>query len=308
MMKLSKLVRDSGIKVVLTGEGADEYLGGYNIFKEALVRQFWAKEPDSKLRPLLLKKLYPYIPQLRNATPAMLRMFFGYKLDATKSPVYSHLLRWRNGKNISAHFSDDVKRQVEGYDPVREYACRVEEKIGDYTTLAKAQYIESTIFMSGYLLSSQGDRMGMANSIEGRYPFLDHRIIEFCASLPDDFKLKGLNEKYLLKRMMDGQLPDVVINRPKQAYRAPVAYAILKHGYHLIDRYLSPEALNESGLFNVRNVELILKKLSSGKPITEYDNMAFIGILSTQILYYQYISNFEALDDHKLIKGLVRNK
>ncbi len=308
MMKLSKLVRDNGIKVVLTGEGADEYLGGYNIFKEAMVRQFWAKEPDSKLRPLLLKKLYPYIPQLKNASPAMLRMFFGYKLNETDSPVYSHLLRWRNGQNVGLHFSDDIKSRINAYDPIGDYVDTIKDKLCGYSTLEKAQYIESKVFMSGYLLSSQGDRMGMANSIEGRYPFLDHRLIEFCASLPDEFKLNGMNEKYLLKQMMKGKLPDVVVNRPKQAYRAPVANAILKYGQVLLDKYLNSEALVESALFNPKSVGQLLKKLKSSKFISEYDNMAFIGLLTTQILHRQYISDFTPLRDNEVIKGVVRNK
>lgn len=308
MMKLSGLVRDNGIKVVLTGEGADEYLGGYNIFKEAVIRHFWAKFPDSKLRPLLLKKLYPYIPQLRMASPAMLRMFFGYKLQETASPVYSHLLRWKNGHNLCSHFSEGVKSVLDGYDPISEYSNRVIERMEAYSPLAKAQYIESTIFMSGYLLSSQGDRVAMANSVEGRYPFLDHRLIEFCASLPDEFKLKGLNEKYLIKRMMKGKLPDVVVNRPKQAYRAPVANAILKYGADLVDQYLKGRALLESGLFNPQTVGMLLNKLRSGKIISEVDNMALVGILSTQILYKQYIRDFQPLDKSVLVKGVVRNK
>ena len=308
MMKLSGLVRDNDIKVVITGEGADENLGGYNIFKEAVIRQFWAKYPDSKLRSLLLKKLYPYIPALSNASPAMLKMFFGYKLQETDSPIYSHLLRWRNGQNLSAHFSDGVKSVLNGYDPVKEYAENIFDQVAGYSSLAKAQYIESTVFMSGYLLSSQGDRVSMANSVEGRYPFLDHRLIEFCASLPDDFKLKGLNEKYLIKKMMKGRLPESVVNRPKQAYRAPVASAILIHGKELIDKYLNPASLLESGLFNAQTVTSLLNKLNKGGLITEVDNMALIGILSTQILYNQYIKNYQPLDEAKLIMGVVRNR
>lgn len=307
MMLLSKLVRNNGIKVVLTGEGADENLGGYNIFKEALIRQFWAKYPDSKIRPLLLKKLYPYIPQLRNATPAMLRMFFGYKLNETDSPVYSHLLRWRNGLNLSGHFSEELKEQVNGYNPIEAYSDKIANKIESYSTLEKAQYIESNVFMSGYLLSSQGDRVGMANSIEGRYPFLDHRLIEFCASLPNDFKLHGMNEKYIMKRMMNGKLPDSVVNRPKQAYRAPIAPAFLTYGRPLIDKYMNPVVIQEAGLFNPDTVKLLLQKLESGKTVSEYDNMAFIGILSTQILYRQYIQDFD-LDKRSNIKGVIRNK
>ena len=64
MYLLSRLVQENGFKVVLTGEGADEFLAGYNLFKEAKVRRFWARQPDSRIRPLLLRKLYPYVPQL----------------------------------------------------------------------------------------------------------------------------------------------------------------------------------------------------------------------------------------------------
>lgn len=76
MFKLSKLVRDKGIKVVITGEGADEMLGGYNIFKEAIIRHFWSKYPQSKWRPLLLKKLYPYLPHIAHSGAAGLKLFF----------------------------------------------------------------------------------------------------------------------------------------------------------------------------------------------------------------------------------------
>ena len=65
MFMLSNFVHEHGIKVVITGEGADEFLGGYNIFKEALIREFWSRQPDSKIRPLLLQKLYPYLAQFQ---------------------------------------------------------------------------------------------------------------------------------------------------------------------------------------------------------------------------------------------------
>ena len=101
MSLLSKSVKDRNIKVVITGEGADELLGGYNIFKETKIKHFWAKDPQSKYRPLLLKKLYPYLPQINKATNNVLKMFFGYKLSETESPIYSHLLRWNNTSRIN---------------------------------------------------------------------------------------------------------------------------------------------------------------------------------------------------------------
>ena len=109
MLLLSKLVRDNNIKVVVTGEGSDEILGGYDIFKEAKIKRFWASQPDSTIRPLLLKKLYPYLPQMKDLNPNMLKMFYGYKLEDVNNPFYSHLLRWNNSNHIKKHFSDSIK-------------------------------------------------------------------------------------------------------------------------------------------------------------------------------------------------------
>ena len=88
-----------------------------------------------------------------------------------------------------------------------------------WSPLARAQYLEATIFLPEYLLSSQGDRMAMAHSVEGRFPFLDHRVVEFCNRLAVRLKLCGLNEKYVLKRALNDLLPENVSNRPKRPYR-----------------------------------------------------------------------------------------
>ena len=161
----------------------------------------------------------------------------------------------------------------------------------DLDLLSRAQWLESTLFMSGYLLSSQGDRMGMANSVEGRYPFLDHRVIEFCSRLPWNHKIRGLNEKYLMKKMMEGRLPEKVVNRPKQAYRAPVASSLTSAAApEYLREVLSPGMLNKFGIFNPATVEKLLSKMQDGKTVTENDNMAVAGILSTQILMDMFVS------------------
>ena len=222
MLILSKLVRDNNIKVVITGEGSDEILAGYDIFREARIRRFWASQPDSTIRPLLLKKIYPDIPHLKNANPNILKMFFGYKLDDVNNPFYSHLLRWNNSNHIKKHLSLEIKEKLTDYSPLNELEGNYLTDLTTWDHLAKAQWLETTIFMSGYLLSSQGDRMAMANSVEGRYPFLDYRVIEFCSGLPADYKLNGLEEKFLLKRLMKNKIPESIIKRPKQPYRAPI--------------------------------------------------------------------------------------
>ena len=290
MSLLAKSVKDHNIKVVITGEGADELFGGYNIFKETKIKHFWAKDPNSKYRPLLLKKLYPYIPQISKATSNILKMFFGYKLSETSSPIYSHLLRWNNTSRINNYLSKDYKEAIENYNPVFVIEKQLEDKLDGYDYLTKAQWIELNFFMSKYLLSSQGDRMAMANSIEGRYPFLDHRVIEFCMKLDPDLKLNGLNEKYLLKKMMKGRLPESILNRSKQAYRAPIRSTFFSEEMPAyLNDMLSEEKMVSFGIFNPEFVKQLKKKMKLNKQISEIDNMAITAILSTQILYDLFI-------------------
>lgn len=290
MYCLSKKVRESGIKVVITGEGADEMFAGYDIFKEGIIREFWAKQPGSVIRPLLFKKLYPYLAQFKGRDLSFLRLFYGYRLNETESPFYSHLLRWHNTSGIRNFFVEDFKTSPQGKPPFDEVIRLLPPGFDSYDTLAKSQWLESVIFMSGYLLSSQGDRMGMANSVEGRYPFLDYRIIEFAASLPPDFKMKGLDEKFIIKKMMDKRLPDSVLKRPKQAYRAPVAGSFFSQGdTGYAGDLLSESGLRKTGVFDPVPVQRLLQKIRSGQMVSETDNMALAGILSTQILIHQFI-------------------
>ena len=290
MSILAKSVRDHNIKVVITGEGADELFGGYNIFKETKIKHFWAKDPKSKYRPLLLKKLYPYIPQISKANSNMLKMFFGYKLNETSSPIYSHLLRWNNTSRINNYLSKDYKELLNGYDAISKIEEQLDDKLEGYDYLTKAQWIELNFFMSKYLLSSQGDRMGMANSVEGRYPFLDHRVIEFCMKLNPDLKLNGLNEKYLLKKMMKGRLPESILKRSKQAYRAPIRSTFFSEELPVyLKDMLTEEKITEFGIFNPEFVNQLKKKMELNKQVSEIDNMAITAILSTQILHDLFI-------------------
>jgi asparagine synthase (glutamine-hydrolysing) len=290
MYLLSKKVRENNIKVVITGEGADEILGGYNIFKEMYIRRFWAKYPNSAYRPLLLKKLYPYIPQLQRQNGNMLKFFFGYRLNDISSPVYSHLLRWNNSSKISYYFEHDILMSLTGYDPISDLQSRLDPGFNAFSHLAKAQWLESTIFMSGYLLSSQGDRMAMANSVEGRYPFLDYRVIEYCSKLHPDLKLKGLNEKYLLKKIMKDRLPLTVLNRSKQAYRAPIATSFFgPRRPDYIEEMLSPEVIRQTGIFNPKKVQALRHTLEEQHG-SELENMSLAAILSTQLLVKQLMT------------------
>ena len=109
---LSGLVRENSFKVVLTGEGSDEIFAGYDIFKEDRVRRFWAREPESAFRPLLLRRLYPDIFSADTGRAgAFLTGFFRKGLARVSSPVYSHLIRWENTAQIKTFFSDGMLAQ-----------------------------------------------------------------------------------------------------------------------------------------------------------------------------------------------------
>ncbi len=292
MLLLSKLVRDNNIKVVITGEGSDEILAGYDIYREAKIRRFWASNPDSKIRPLLLKSLYPDIPHLRTASPNILKMFFGYKLDDIHNPFYSHILRWNNANHIKKSFSERLKETLGSYSIIDELTGKLPADFAVWDPLAQAQWLETTIFMSGYLLSTQGDRMGMANSIEGRYPFLDYRVIEFSASLPSRLKLNGITEKFLLKRLMKNRLPDSIVKRPKQPYRAPISSVFLsKDTPDYIKLMLSDTYTKKTGVFDHDFIATMISRINKTGIASEVDNMTLTAIISTHLLHYQFIEN-----------------
>src|ERR1041385_1272039 len=292
MFLLSKLVRETGFKVVLTGEGADEFLAGYDIFKEGKVRQFWARAPKSKLRPLLLKKLYPDISGLGQTNWEMLAAFFGEGLTETESPWYSHAVRWRNNRR-TCRFLNDAALNAEDEGLFAKMASTLPPSFKRWEPLARAQYLEISMFLSQYLLSSQGDRMGMANSIEGRFPFLDVRVMEFCNALDPRLKLRGLEEKFLLKKAAQPWLPDIIRQRPKRPYRAPVHRSFFNDAkLDYVRELLSPSALSEAGFFKTGPVEQLVRKIDGGSPIGETDDMALAGILSTQLVHELFLKRF----------------
>jgi asparagine synthase (glutamine-hydrolysing) len=291
MFLLSKLVRETNFKVVLTGEGADEFLAGYDIFKEAKVRRFWAEQPDSKFRPLLLKRLYPDIKGLSQSGAEFLAAFFGEGLTETDSPWYSHAVRWRNNRRTRRFLADGIAADEK--ESLNKLASELPADFKHWDPLARAQYLEISIFLSQYLLSSQGDRMGMAHSIEGRFPFLDVRLVEFCNSLDSRMKLRCLREKHLLKSAAEPWLPDIIRQRPKRPYRAPVHRSFFNENTpEYVRALLTPESIKEVGLFKCGPIEQLVRKIESGAGVGETDDMALAGILSTQLTHQLFVKDF----------------
>ena len=291
LMLLSGLVREQGFKVVLTGEGADEVFGGYDLFKEARVRRFMARQPDSRWRGALLQRLYPYLANSPAMGGAFAQRFFAEGHDQLHQPWHGHLPRWLTTGRSAQFFSPALREQLAGWQAGPAIAATLPPAIAGWGPLARDQYIEAHTLMSGYLLSSQGDRMAMANSVEGRFPFLDHRVIEFANRLPPRYKLMGLTEKYLLKRAMRGRLPERIRQRSKQPYRAPDSQSFFEAGQPVdwAAELLSPARVAEAGYFDPQAVGKLFEKCRRGRAIGFGDNMAFVGILSTMAVHAMFI-------------------
>ena len=135
---------------MLTGEGADEVFGGYDIFKEAKLRRFCAVEPGSLRRPLLFRKLYPYLPKLQAQSAAYLKAFFATDLDAIGDPLFSHLPRFRSTAGAKLFFSGELKQELAGYDALDELrvdACPT--NFMRWHPLSQAQYLETALPAAG---------------------------------------------------------------------------------------------------------------------------------------------------------------
>lgn len=292
---LSKVVRDNGTKAVLTGEGADEMLAGYDIFREAKIREYWSRRPDSKLRPLLLNRLYPYLARSPASVAGVAHAFWKQGLERVGQPDFAHHPRWMTTSTLKRFFSSQLHATLAA-DPALPVLSDLPQQFSEWEGLSQAQYVEIVTLLSPYIISSQGDRMLMAHSVEGRFPFLDADVVAFCNLLPARYKLPRLDEKHILKRLAGGLVPDSIISRNKQPYRAPdAACFVARNAPAIVDDALSHDSVVRAGVFDPRAVHALHSKLqrvvNSAHQVTlsNTDNMAFVGILSTQLLDHAFV-------------------
>jgi len=306
MFLLSGLVRHNDFKVVLTGEGADEVFGGYDIFKEGKIRRFWSRFPHSTMRPRLLERLHPYI--FRDArSRKMLQSFYAVAGDDLADPFFSHRMRWKNSGKNHAFFSPALMERVEGYDLEGALLDLLPTGFDGRDPLAQAQFLEIALFLSNYLLSSQGDRVAMGHSLELRVPFLDYRVIDLAMMLPPSWKIRGLDEKHILKKAFRDVVPKPILARPKHPYRAPIREVFFTGRAGYVEELLSEGALKRSGYFDPAKVKLLVEKFRNAASFiaSEAQNMALVGILSTQLVHDRFVEHFPAQIDPVQMKKRV---
>ena len=293
LLELAGAVEAARLKVVLTGEGADELLGGYDIFREDKVRRFWAREPESRLRPLLFTRLNRWLSTDPARAGAFLGQFYGRGLLETDDPLYSHRVRFANTARCLRLLTPEFVSGAPGdSDPAERLIHSLPQRFTGFSPLAKAQYLEVATFFQGYLLHAQGDRMLMGHSIEGRFPFVDYRLAELAARLPDSMRLRGLREKYALRKAAARFLPGEIHSRPKVPYRAPIKDVFLgERPPEYVRELLATKRVGEVGVLDPGAVERLVAKFQSGaRGVSETDEMALVGALSIMLLHEQLVA------------------
>jgi asparagine synthase (glutamine-hydrolysing) len=222
---LSRAVRDAGYKVVITGEGSDEILGGYAHFRrDMLLYNQQGQSPaeiatllDSldKLNPVSRGLLLPHgasrplenVKRVLGFVPSWIETFSGRAVTMQNLLAPEFVSHFGHRDGYHALLSElDVRQQLEGRDPVN-----------------ISLYLWSKTMLPNYILAMLGDRMEMGHSVEGRVPFLDHHVVEVIRSQPVSQKIHGMTEKYVLREAVRDVITDTVYRRQKHPFLSPPA-------------------------------------------------------------------------------------
>lgn len=293
MYLLARATHEAGIKVVLTGEGADELFLGYDLFKETMVRLFCLRQPYSRIRPRLFDRLYSYLGGTAQAGEFWRRFFLN--AGSPDDTLFSHAPRFLVASRIKDFYSAETRLLLAGSDPLAELRQSLPDSFGNWSPENRAAYLELTTVLPSILLSSVGDRMAMAHGVERRLPFLDHRIFEFAATLPSSSKLRGLRDKEILRRWASRYLTKPMANRPKYPYRSPAAESFIQSDApEYVNELLSPAAIRRTGIFDANAVAGLWRRCVSGLVKGPAENQALVAILSTQLWHRSFMEQSSA--------------
>ncbi len=260
MYILSKEARKDGVKFVLSGEGADEIFYGYDIYKETLIRKFISKNINSKIRTADIKHVIP--PQSRN-NKFMIKgyeQYYSSNVENVEDTLFCIRPRIQASSIIYQYFNDEARKKIEkeNLDQAIRQHYDFSRPIG---MLKQCQHVEMENLLAGYLLSVQGDRVLMANSVEGRYPFLDKELISLAYRIPDYLKLHGYNEKFVLKETFSDILPSQIVKRQKFQYSTP-GTELIHNKFDFFEEYFTKAACEDCGLFEYKMVKDLLETKS----------------------------------------------
>jgi asparagine synthase (glutamine-hydrolysing) len=278
MAQLAECARQHGITVVATGEGADELFWGYDLFKEVVARRAFLDDPED---PTVFDSLYPHLDH-RARGPAWRQAFV--VAGAADDPLFSHQVRLRATSAVSALYAPEVRAELALVPSADRLRASLPPGFEGWTDLERATWLELHTLLDPYLLAAQGDRAAMAHGVEGRYPFLDHRVFELAVSLPPHRKLHGDRDKSVLRDLARDLLPTEISGRRKQPYRVPEVTPFFGAGApEWVEERLSAGALREVGVFDADRTARLVERCREGRAAGQREAMALVGVLSTQV-------------------------
>ncbi|HET9362166.1 MAG TPA: asparagine synthase (glutamine-hydrolyzing) [Vicinamibacterales bacterium] len=238
-MALSRATKKNGITVVLTGEGSDETFGGYigYRFDQAGLRAERKHDLDSVLEDELRERLW--------GDRDLFYEQHQYALRDVKQALYSAGVNECFEQFDCTSFELVDKEQLRGRHP-----------------LHQRSYLDYKLRLADHLLSDHGDRMALAHAVEARYPFLDINLVQFAREIPPGMKVNGLTEKYIIKKVAEGQVPREIIDREKFGFRAPGSPYLLQQNIEWVNDMLSPGRIKRQGYFNPDTIERLKTQYS----------------------------------------------
>jgi asparagine synthase (glutamine-hydrolysing) len=285
LLLLANEVRAAGGTVVATGEGADELFWGYDLFKEVVLRELHGHDPERAIE--MIDDLYPYLGGGRRG-PAWRQALL--EAGEPGDPLSSHISRAAATEAVRAFYAAPIRERLASDPPLDRLRAELPRGFGDWSPLDRAAWLELTTLLEPYLLSAQADRVSMAHGVEGRFPFLDHRVFGLAAELPAESKLAGLEDKVALRELAARLLPPEIASRPKQPYRAPEVAPFFAPGApDWVEDLLSPAALGETGFWDPERVAGLVRRCRAGRATGVREGMALVGILSTQLWCREFL-------------------
>jgi asparagine synthase (glutamine-hydrolysing) len=283
LMRLAEAVHGQGYKVALTGEGADEALAGYVWYKSQKVRNWFASHGVGFLPALMRKALLAAI----GGSPARRPPILGMRgVRPAQQDMYELL-----GEARSILFSADMWDRLGDHSAYDDLSL-TNDRIARWDPLNQSLYVGYKVMLAGLLMISKGDRIAMHSSVETRYPFLDEDVIAFCSEIAPDYKLRGMTEKWLLRKVAAKTLPPRIANRPKTMFRASLSQTFLGPGHPpWVDQLLSPESLRAAGYFDPKAVAREVAAQTSRPRVTPRRfvfDLGLTSVVTTQLWHHLY--------------------
>jgi asparagine synthase (glutamine-hydrolysing) len=250
---VSKLARNY-VKVLLSGEGGDEAFAGYDNYRNIIwlerLKQIWPGANGAASWGISRLNSWVHSAKVAKYTPLVNAIFPDYYYSRTSTPYrYS-------GNGIGELYSADFLKSIDReytIEPVR----RLFSTVKDQGILDQMLYIDTKTWLPDDLLV-KADKMTMANSLELRVPLLDHRLLEFAASLPPEYKLNGFTLKYIWKKALSKRVPSSILKRKKAGFPVPYEFWLRNNLKDQVRDILTDRKTNERGYFRKAAVEKLI--------------------------------------------------